>query len=128
MKKTPLKRKTPLKAYTSLKAKTPLKAKSPIKSRLKPYSKKRICVSKQTYKIVFDEYDGKCALCGTTEALQYHHILYRSEAKHLIDDPTNGILLCMNCHKLVHRNKKLWQPKLLGIKEFQTRKGVDTDE
>lgn len=83
---------------------------------IKKVSKKRITVSKTTYNQVFQECDGKCVLCGTTETLQYHHIKYRSEAKHLIDEPKNGIMLCVKCHKLVHSNKRLWQPKLLEIK------------
>ena len=59
-----------------------------------------------------------CAICGTTQCLEYHHVYYRSERPDLIDDPNNGIMLCgefaNNCHKgVAHKNKKYWQPILL---------------
>lgn len=78
-------------------------------------SKKRIFVSKETYNKVMSRCASKCALCGNTNALQYHHILYRSERKDLIDEPLNGIVLCLECHKKVHNNKKKWQPILMEM-------------
>lgn len=93
-----------------------LVAKKPIKS----VSKKRVTVSKKTYEEVFERCEGKCAICGTTQNLSYHHIKYRSERPDLIDDPDNGIMLCddfaNNCHKgKAHKNKKYWQPILLEM-------------
>jgi len=90
---------------------------------IKKVSKKRIVVSEKSYNIVFEKSKGKCALCDKYDNLQYHHIYYRSERKDLIDDPTNGIMLCHKdfsknkCHQIVHNNKKKYQPILLEIKK-----------
>lgn len=91
-------------------------AKKPIKK----VSKKRVTVSRKTYDEVYERCNGRCAICGTTQGLEYHHIYYRSERPDLIDDPNNGIMLCNefanNCHKgAAHKNKKYWQPILLNI-------------
>ena len=95
-------------------------AKMTSKTRIKPVSKKRVSVSKKTYKEVYERCNGICAICGTNQNLEYHHIYYRSERKDLIDDPDNGIMLCgefaNNCHKgKAHKNKKYWQPILLKL-------------
>ena len=84
---------------------------------IKAISKKRVCVSKKTYNQVFEECNGKCVFCGTTSNLHYHHIFYRSERKDLIDEPSNGIMLCEEHHRLVHSNKRKYQPLLLEIKK-----------
>lgn len=81
---------------------------------LRPVSKKRITVSKETYGKVLVR-DKRCRLCGRITALQLHHILYRSERKDLIDEPTNCIMLCSDCHRLVHSNKRKYQPLLQDI-------------
>ena len=92
-----------------------------VKTRLKPISKKRVCVSKKTYNEVYERDKGCCRFCGAVDNLQLHHIYYRSERKDLIDDPNNCIMLCHRdfsknkCHKLVHSNKKKYQPILLEI-------------
>lgn len=93
-------------------------AKMSKKTRIKPISKKRVVVSKKTYNEVLERCKGRCAICGTTQCLEYHHVYYRSERPDLIDDPNNGIMLCgefaNNCHKgVAHKNKKYWQPILL---------------
>jgi 5-methylcytosine-specific restriction endonuclease McrA len=92
-----------------------------IKTPLNKVSKKRIFVSKNTYEEVFNRDKGQCALCSSNFSLQYHHILYRSERKDLIDKPSNGIILCLNCHNLVHSNKKKYQPLLLEIVEKNSK-------
>ena len=89
------------------------------KTRIKPVSKKRVTVGKKTYNEVFERCNGVCAICGTNQNLEYHHIYYRSERPDLIDDPNNGIMLCgefaNNCHKgKAHKNKRYWQPILLN--------------
>lgn len=92
-----------------------------VKTRLKPISKKRVCVSKKTYNEVYERDNGRCRLCGASDNLQLHHIYYRSERKDLIDDPSNCLMLCHRdfsknkCHRLVHSNKKKYQPILLEI-------------
>lgn len=83
---------------------------------IKPVSKKRTTVSKKTYGIVLMR-DKRCRLCGRINYLQLHHILYRSERKDLIDEPKNCIMLCSDCHSLVHRNKRKYQPMLQEIVE-----------
>jgi len=87
------------------------------KTRIRAVSKKRVFVSKKTYNQVYEECNGRCALCYSTYNLHYHHIYYRSERKDLIDDPSNGIMLCEECHRLVHSNKRKYQPILLEIKK-----------
>ena len=87
-----------------------------VKTRLKPISKKRVCVSKKTYDEVYKR-DNECCrfpLCGKKN-IELHHIYYRSERKDLIDEPSNCIMLCSEHHKLVHSNKKKYQPMLLEI-------------
>ena len=90
---------------------------------IKAVSKKRITVSKKTYNIVLQQSKGRCALCEAYDNLEYHHIYYRSERKDLIDDASNGLMLCHRefsknkCHKKVHSNKKKYQPLLLKIKK-----------
>lgn len=76
---------------------------------IKKVSNKRIFVKKEIYEEVFKRDKGKCRLCGTSLNLHLHHIVYRSEDKNLINEPTNCIMLCARCHRLVHSNKHYWQ-------------------
>lgn len=78
---------------------------------IRKVSSKKKYVSKETYQKVYERDKGRCRLCGNNN-IQLHHIVYRSEDKSLIDEPTNCIMLCYKCHKLVHSNKHLWKPKL----------------
>ena len=98
-------------------------AKMVVKKPIKPISKKRVFVSKKTYNQVYEECNGRCAFCYTANWLHYHHIYYRSERKDLIDEPNNGIMLCESCHRLVHSNKRKYQPILLEIKEGIKKEG-----
>ena len=81
---------------------------------IKKVSKKRVFVSKDTYNIVCERDRGMCRFCGNKN-IQLHHIIYRSESKALIDDPNNCIMLCEKCHRLVHSDKKKYQPILLEM-------------
>jgi len=54
-----------------------------------------------------------CQLCGSTEWLEIHHIVYRSENGS--NDERNLIRLCKKCHMMVHGNKKKWQPTLIAM-------------
>lgn len=47
-------------------------------------------------------YNGKCALCGSAEKCEAHHIISLSVLPQLRLDNDNLILLCSRCHKLVH--------------------------
>ena len=96
--------------------KSTLKGKSPVKSgTMKNKSNKRITVSKEVYNTVIERDNYSCRLCGSTTWIQLHHILYRSQRKDLINDINNCIMLCDNCHRLVHNNKKKWQPILIEM-------------
>jgi hypothetical protein len=77
-------------------------------------SNKRIFVTKETYNKVYERDKGRCRLCGSSQ-IQLHHIVYRSENKKLINEPSNCIMLCTKCHEVVHSNKHYWQPKLKEI-------------
>ena len=84
---------------------------------IKKVSKKKIKVSHETYMKVYNRDNGICQMCGSNQNLNLHHILYRSQRRDLIDEPTNCIMLCSQCHELVHSNKKKYQPMLLEIME-----------
>lgn len=47
--------------------------------------------------------DGnKCALCGSTENLNVHHIYYK-DGRHAWEYPNSALItLCQKCHQLVH--------------------------
>ena len=89
------------------------RAKKPIRK----ISKKRKTVSENTYNIVRSRDNGICQLCALGFNVELHHIKYRSEAKDLIDEPNNCIMLCADCHRMVHKNKHKWQPILQKIVE-----------
>lgn len=96
-----------------------------------------INVEKEVYEKVINRDNYKCVICEHIEDLpseniynyfsfyyklstrirnlELHHILYRSEKKVLINDVDNCIMLCSDCHRLVHKNKKLWQPVLIKL-------------
>lgn len=69
-----------------------------------------------------------CQLCGSPYKLHRHHIRYRSEFGKKTN-PTyigNIIVLCDKCHRLVHSNKKYWQPKLIELdKKIRERNDLD---
>ena len=79
---------------------------------IKKVSNKRITVTEETYNKVMQRDNYKCRLCGTPFNLNEHHIVYKSEDRKLINEPTNCICLCTAHHKLVHSNKHYWQPIL----------------
>lgn len=90
-----------------------------IAKKINKVSKKRIFVSGITYLYVFNRDNQKCQLCGTSNNLQLHHIIYRSQDKKLIDEPNNCIMLCGDCHRLVHSNKDKWQPILMEMNKSE---------
>jgi len=94
----------------------PYKEYKKVKS-IKKVSKKKIKVSHETYMKVYNRDNGMCQMCGTRENIHCHHVLYRSQRRDLIDEPSNMILLCEEHHRLVHSNKKLYQPMLLEMME-----------
>lgn len=65
----------------------------------KKYKKRRIPISERTKQILLEERGNLCELCKTFPFQQYHHFN---------EDPSdnrtvNIILLCYECHKLMHR-------------------------
>ena len=82
---------------------------------IKKVSKNKIKVSHETYMKVIERDKYMCQICGANQDLHAHHILYRSQRKDLIDEPTNLIMLCGRCHGLVHSNKKKYQPMLIEM-------------
>ena len=101
------------------KCKKCLKFEPRVNKPIKKVSNKRITVTEETYNKVMQRDNYKCRLAHVTYngvscngGLELHHIRYRSEAKDLINEPTNCICLCTAHHKLVHSNKHYWQPIL----------------
>lgn len=81
---------------------------------IKKISKHKETVSKTTYDKVFERDDRQCTICGIRTDLQLHHINGRGKNK--TDNPSNCVMLCMNCHlNVVHANNKKWRPILNKI-------------
>lgn len=66
------------------------------------------CTSKES-KLIFEELKrkhratiGKCAICGSKENLQIHHIKPIGRNPHLKYNPVNWIVVCGSCHKELH--------------------------
>lgn len=114
-KKSGFRSKSPVKSGKINKNAQSLTKKSVKKAKMHNKSKK-LTVTKETYNYVIERDKYCCRLCGSTNWLQLHHILYRSQRKDLINDVNNCIMLCDDCHRLVHKNKKKWQPILLQMK------------
>ena len=93
---------------------------------IKKVSNNRVTVKNEIYQQVYERDKGKCRLQnGTCQGgLELHHIVYRSEDKKLINEPTNCIMLCTAHHKLVHSNKHYWQPILKKIIEKENENGI----
>ena len=68
--------------------------------------------NKQVYQQIVEE-EPYCQLCGSTQYLHIHHIYYRSQLG--LTTPKNLIRLCDRCHRLVHSNKRKYQPMLLDM-------------
>ena len=82
-------------------------------------SKKKKTVSKETYNKVMQRDKYKCVMLNyeCKGKIELHHVRYRSERKDLINEPNNCVCLCTFHHKLVHSNKKKYQPILLKMLE-----------
>lgn len=46
-----------------------------------------------------------CAICGSKEDLEAHHIIPVSNSRRFMYQYTNGITLCKKCHYLVHNRE-----------------------
>lgn len=69
---------------------------------------------KDVYKYI-TELEPYCQLCGSSYNLHRHHIRYGTCGRKTYIG--NIIVLCSNCHRLVHSNKKKWQPILIKLDE-----------
>lgn len=69
---------------------------------------------KEVYKQSKDLFDGVCAICGNPN-VALHHIRYGSCGRHTYIG--NVIPLCEYHHRLVHSNKKKYQPILIKMME-----------
>ena len=49
-------------------------------------------------KVVRDNANNKCEICGETDDLRAHHVLPKSEYPEQALDPLNGVCLCERCH------------------------------
>lgn len=57
-------------------------------------------------KEIFNYYNGRCAICGSNDRCEAHHIIPYSVAPLWIRDRLqNGILLCKSCHDMAHGKK-----------------------
>lgn len=74
-------------------------------------------------KIVYEkitEEQPYCQLCGSASYLHRHHIRYGACGRKTYFG--NIIVLCDKCHRLVHSNKKKYQPLLIKMAEEHERK------
>ena len=59
-----------------------------------------------------EEYDNRCAICGSTESLNVHHWTYERLGD---EDPKDLICLCQICHKRLHHVIDMMKTDLLGL-------------
>lgn len=88
-------------------------------------------VRKINHKIIDDlkiRYKGECQLCGAKvgcdfgeEIVEAHHIEYFSQTQN--NDSSNIIVLCPNCHRLIHRCNPIYHKKELCF-EFENGKKI----
>jgi hypothetical protein len=68
---------------------------------------------KQVYEDTLELYSGCCAMCGSSAYVECHHIRYGACGRKTYMG--NVIPLCEEHHKLVHTNKKKYQPILIDM-------------
>lgn len=64
-------------------------------------------VSKATKRKVDGFWGNRCAVCGNTDFLEYHHLIEKQNGGS--DDYDNLILLCACCHAAIHN--RAYDPK-----------------
>ena len=67
---------------------------------------------KETYKKTLELFNNECAICGNNN-IHLHHIRYGACGRKTYMG--NVIPLCEYHHRLVHGNKKMYQPLLIDI-------------
>ena len=68
---------------------------------------------KETRKQVLEHYDHKCALCGSSEKLNVHHLVYKDYQSGEKDRLEDLICLCENCHMWFHKVKAVEDKEFL---------------
>ncbi|MBQ3496379.1 MAG: HNH endonuclease [Clostridia bacterium] len=73
-------------------------------------------INKKIVDILKEQYKGKCQLCGATigkdfdvEIIEAHHIEYFAKTQN--NDSSNIIILCPNCHTLIHKCDPIYDNK-----------------
>lgn len=72
----------------------------------------RSSTDKEIYKKTLNLFNGLCAICGNNQVAM-HHIRYGACGRKTYMG--NVIPLCEYHHRLVHSNKKKYQPMLIQI-------------
>ena len=67
---------------------------------------------KETYNKTLEMFNGVCAICSNNQ-VALHHIRYGACGRKTYMG--NVIPLCNYHHKMVHSNKKLYQPMLIKL-------------
>ncbi len=67
---------------------------------------------KMVYETITEE-EPYCQICGKTYELHRHHIRYGACGRKTYFG--NIIVLCEDCHRMVHSNKRKWQPVLIEM-------------
>lgn len=76
---------------------------------------------KEVYKKTSELFNNECALCHNNQ-IAMHHIRYGACGRKTYMG--NVIPLCERCHRLVHTNKKKYQPILIEIIEKRLKNEI----
>lgn len=79
---------------------------------------------KEVYQKSCELFNNCCALCGSPYMIHRHHIRYGACGRHTYMG--NIIPLCEEHHRMVHSNKKKYQPLLIKI--INEKLGVNGNE
>lgn len=83
--------------------------------RRKPLRRKRNAFSNKVRQEIFEEADGKCQQCGG-RGEEVHHVMPRSRNGRGVK--SNGLLVCHNCHRMIHDNNDLLNDWIKHYKSF----------
>ena len=67
-----------------------------------------------------------CQICGRPYNLHRHHIRYGACGRKTYIG--NIIVLCDECHRMVHKDKKYWMPKVIELDEEIRKKYGDSED
>lgn len=75
------------------------KSKKLKRKKLEPLARIRRRLMRLWTRKVYEVWGGKCAVCGSTNLPNAHHLENRNTCRALRYDPMNGVLLCPSHHK-----------------------------